>query len=65
MFQTKLIEQFTSSIPATAIIKVGIPLATPYPFVLSLKRQGTTTAGDTAAIIDPNKSAHIQGSPKK
>ena len=40
--------------PATAMIKVGIPLATPYPLVLSLKRHGTTTAGDTAAIMEPN-----------
>lgn len=41
-----------SSIPATAMINVGIPLATPYPFDRRRKRQGTTTAGDTAAIID-------------
>lgn len=41
-----------SSIPATAMIKVGMPLATPYPLDFKRNRHGTTTAGDTAAIID-------------
>lgn len=42
-----------SQIPDTAIMSVGIPLATPYPFVRKRKRHGTTTAGDTAAVTDP------------
>lgn len=42
-----------SSIPETAIMSVGMPLATPYPFILSLKRHETTTAGDTAATTEP------------
>lgn len=46
-----------SSIPATANTRVGIPFATPYPLDLNLKRHGTTTAGETAAIIDPSKKA--------
>lgn len=42
-----------SSIPDIAMISVGIPFATPYPFVRSLNKHGTTTAGDTAAKTDP------------
>jgi hypothetical protein len=45
-----------SSIAAAANSNVGIPLATPYPTSLNLNRQGTTTAGDTEAIIEPSKN---------
>jgi len=38
----------TSSIEAAAITKVGIPLVTPYPLSDSERREGTTTAGETA-----------------
>ena len=41
-----------SSMPDTAMMRVGIPFATPYPFCRSLKRHDTTTAGDTAAMTD-------------
>lgn len=44
-----------SSIAAAATTNVGIPFETPYPTSRSLKRQGTTTAGDTDAIIEPNR----------
>lgn len=49
----KMATDVESPILATAIISVGIPLATPYPFERSLKRHGTTTAGATAATIVP------------
>lgn len=42
-----------SSTPDIAIIIVGIPFATPYPFDLNRKRHGTITAGETAAITEP------------
>lgn len=48
----KAMTEAASSIPATAMINVGIPLATPYPFDLNRNRDGTTMAGDTAANID-------------
>lgn len=48
-----------SSTPDIAIIIVGIPLATPYPFDLKRKRQGTITAGETAAITEPEKCVYI------
>lgn len=51
-----------SSIPATAIIKVGIPLAAPYPLVRNRKRHGTTTAGDTAPIIVLHVTEQIHNS---
>jgi len=41
-----------SSMPVTAKIRVGMPLATPKPFNRSLSKPGTTTAGDTAASIE-------------
>lgn len=40
---------------AAANNKVGIPLETPQPTSRSLNKQGTTTAGDTDAIIDPKR----------
>lgn len=49
----KMATDVESPILATAIIKVGIPLATPYPFERNLNKQGTTTAGATAATIVP------------
>lgn len=48
-----------SSTPETASTSVGIPFETPYPFPRNLNRHGTITAGDTAAIIDPNRKAEI------
>lgn len=48
----KMATDVASSIPDTAMMSVGIPFATPYPFCRSLKRQDTTTAGDTAAMTD-------------
>lgn len=48
----KMATDVASSIPDTAMISVGIPFAMPYPFCRSLKRQDTTTAGDTAAMTD-------------
>jgi hypothetical protein len=41
-----------SSMPVTAKIRVGIPLATPKPLSRSLSNPGTTTAGETAASIE-------------
>lgn len=52
----KTATETASSMPAMAIINVGMPLATPYPFVRSRKRHGTTTAGETAAPTDPEKN---------
>jgi hypothetical protein len=48
----KMATDAASSMPDTAMISVGIPFATPYPFFRSLNRQDTTTAGDTAAMTD-------------
>lgn len=36
-----------------------MPFATPYPLVRNRKRQGTITAGETAATIDPSKKKSI------
>lgn len=41
------------SIPAIAIIRVGIPFETPYPLDFRSNRQGIITAGETAAIMNP------------
>lgn len=49
----KIATDVESPILATAIISVGIPLATPYPLERNLNKQGTTTAGATAATIVP------------
>ena len=40
----------TFSSDAAATPSVGIPWSMPYPFSCSSRRDGTTTAGDTAAI---------------
>lgn len=53
-----------SSMPDIDTISVGMPLATPYPFVRKRNKHGTITAGLTAAIIDPNAKAHVHGIPK-
>lgn len=42
-----------------------MPLATPYPLVRNRNKHGTTTAGDTAAMIVPNANAQIQGKSNK
>lgn len=52
----------TSSTEAAAITRVGIPLATPHPFSCKARRQGTTTAGLTAAKTKPSMKPQIQGS---
>lgn len=49
----KIATDVESPILATAMISVGIPFATPYPFDRNLNKQGTTTAGATAATIVP------------
>lgn len=49
----KTATEVASPMLATAMISVGIPLATPYPFERNLNKQGTTTAGATAAMIVP------------
>jgi len=41
-----------SSMADAAMMRVGMPFATPYPFCRSLKRHDTTTAGDTEAMTD-------------
>jgi hypothetical protein len=48
----KAATDIASSMPDTAMMSVGMPFATPYPFFRSLKRHDTTTAGDTAAMTD-------------
>jgi hypothetical protein len=48
----KMATDAASSMPDTAMMSVGMPFATPYPFCRSLKRHDTTTAGDTAAMTD-------------
>lgn len=48
----------TSSKVAAAITKVGIPFDLPYPLSWRLKRQGITTAGDTAAITALGEDKH-------
>lgn len=40
-------------------------LATPYPLPRNLNKQGTTTAGDTAATILPIKKHHIHSNSNK
>lgn len=47
----------TSSAEAPVIIISGMPLSVPYPVSLSLSIRGTTTAGETAAITQPNIAA--------
>lgn len=49
----KIATDVESPMLATAIISVGMPFATPYPFERNLNKQGTTTAGATAATIVP------------
>lgn len=51
----KIATDVESPILATAMMRVGIPFATPYPFERNLTKQGTTTAGATAATIVPGK----------
>lgn len=45
-----------SSMAAAATTIVGIPFETPYPTSLSRNKHGTTTAGDTDAIIEPKRN---------
>lgn len=59
LIMPKIATLAASSIPATANTRVGIPFATPYPLDRNLKRHGTTTAGETAAMIEPSKKAEI------
>ena len=51
----------TSSTLAAAITRVGIPLSTPQPCSWRLRRQGTTTAGDTAARTNPSMNPQVHG----
>ena len=44
----------TSSILAAAIIRVGMPLSTPYLLSCRFNNPGTTTAGETAAVTNLN-----------
>jgi len=48
----KMATDIASSMLDAAMMRVGMPFATPYPFCRSLKRHDTTTAGDTAAMTD-------------
>jgi hypothetical protein len=48
----KMATDIVLSMPDAARMRVGMPFATPYPSCRSLKRQDTTTAGDTAAMTD-------------
>ena len=54
----------TSSIDAPANIKVGIPLLVPILFPIKFNIEGTTTAGETAAIIKPNRPPSIKENPR-
>lgn len=55
---TKLIAK-TFSKDAAATPRVGIPWSTPNPFFCSSSRDGTTTAGETAAIIKLGKETGL------
>ena len=44
-----------------AIRVVGIPFATPNPFLWRIIKDGTSTAGDTAPIQNPKAIAIVQG----
>ena len=52
----------TSSAEAPVMIMSGIPLSVPYPVSFSFNILGTTTAGETAAITQPNMAASRAGS---
>ena len=51
----------TSSKLAAARMTVETPLSSPYPWAFSLSIQGTTTAGETAAMKAPRAKAKCQG----
>lgn len=55
----KTTAEAASSIPDTAIIKVGIPVVTPYPLARNRKRQDIIIAGETAAIAEPRMREYV------
>ncbi|KAH9408691.1 hypothetical protein TYRP_010959 [Tyrophagus putrescentiae] len=55
----------TSSIELAAVINVGIPFRTPSFFDCNCNICGTTTAGETAARVNPVSSAQDGGSELK
>ncbi len=55
----------TSSTDAPAKIMVGMPFSEPFPLSISVSIEGTITAGETAASINPKIPASAKEMPSR